>query len=85
MKKKNVTTMKQEEITGMPVMDECGREGQELYDVLAQIEQCAIDKRDATEKLIQALKKAKRVSIKIKKKTFVLEHLEEADVIKVKK
>jgi hypothetical protein len=77
--------MTQDDLNGMPKMDECGRCASELYDVLEKIEQCAIDKRDATEKLIQALKRDKRVSIKIKKKTFVLEHMEEADVIKVKK
>jgi thiamine kinase-like enzyme len=80
-----VKKIEQTEINNMPEMDECGRCAQELFDVLAQIEQCAIDKRNATEKLVQALKRDKRISVKIKTKTFVLQHMDEADVIKVKK
>jgi hypothetical protein len=76
---------KEQELDGMPERDDCGKAAQELFEVLANIEQCAIDKRNATEKLIQALKRAERVHVKIKGKTFILEHLEEADVIKVKK
>jgi len=76
---------KKDELPGMPDRDEVGAAAEELFLVLNRIEQCAIDKREKTLALIQALKRVNRVSVKIKDKTFVLEHMEEADVIKIKR
>ena len=73
------------ELNGMPERDDVGKASLELYDVLARIEQCMIDKRTATERLVQALKRSQRTETKYKGKTFVLQHMEEADIIKIKK
>lgn len=73
------------ELPGMPEPDECGKAAQDLFDIINRMEQLTIDKREKILELIQALKRVDRVSVKVKDKTFVLEHMEEADVIKVKK
>lgn len=82
---KKTTKPVQTEINYMPPMDECGRCAQSLFDVLAEIETLTVEKRNKMMALIQAMNTAKRASIKVKTKTFVLEHLEEDYVIKVKK
>ena len=72
------------ELDGMPPMDDCGRAATEYIDILERIEKLKDDKNDASDLLIQAMRRADRVSIKIGKKTIVMSHIDEADVIKVK-
>lgn len=75
----------EKELNGMPERDDVGKAAVELHDVLARIEQCMCDKRTATARLVQALKRSKRIETKYKGKTFILQHMEEADIIKVGK
>jgi len=84
MSKKKIPTINIE-LDGMPPLDDCGRAATEYIDVLDRIEKCKEAKRDASDVLIQAMIRANRNSIKVSGKTIVLSHIEEADVIKVKK
>lgn len=76
---------KTEELKGMPDMDEVGKAVVALHDILADMEQLKRDKDTATARLVQALKRSQRKETKYKGKTYILQHLEEQDVIKVKK
>ena len=77
--------VKQDELNGMPEMDEVGRAAKDYVETLVRIEKATIEKRDKADVLIQAMRRVNRVFIKVEGRTVTLSHIEEQDVIKVKK